>query len=618
MKSFLILIFCIVLVGCTSEQVNKTATIPPTHTQYSTIPTSTEFPSPTYTPKSSPTTTTAKGTITLAPTLKITPTSEPTKTEKPFESWLVYYTSDYEAGGYILNYFAWNSITEKSIHLIGLENEFISDISPDGKRALISGTNTLSIIDFSIGERNEIIKVDGIVSFAKWWHGNPGVIFLLLMDEWGEGAGWAGKPAIVNEDGSGFRLLDNNNIWVYPVISPDGQSIAFSKGVIGAYLYREGKTVLFDMKSYGYSPAKDTYISSPSWSPDGKKLAWMVQTGDNHCAVVFDLENHSSDILQQFYGRWEAGGFYPSPTWSPDGSWLTYSSFSSNSYENGLWLHDLSNQIDDIHLGGNGLFWHPSGKYFIFQIWDQETKENESWLLEVGSWEKRKINLPVNVRFKSWHNQISLPKLTMQPTAKPTSKPTFTRTPMKSANKTPVPSNSILWSDDFNDGNADSWYPAQGEWIVKEDETGNYVYEGTGPVDYPQTWLGGIGDEWKDYAFESRIRIVKGGLFILVRAYQGRYFYNALLPDNGTVSLAKWHNGQYEVYLSTDYKIRKNVWYLVRVEILGQRYSIFIDGKLVASYVHPDESPIVQGGIGYYISGGDKVQIDDVRVWVLK
>ena len=144
------------------------------------------------------------------------------------------------------------------------------------------------------------------------------------------------------------------------------------------------------------------------------------------------------------------------------------------------------------------------------------------------------------------------------------------------------------------------------------------MYEGTGPIDYPQTWLGGIGDDWKDYAFESKIRIIKGGVFILARAYQGRYFYNANLPDNGTISLARWLNGQYEVYQGTDYKIRKNIWYLVRVEIVGQKYSLYIDDNLVASYVHPDDSPIVQGGIGYYISGGDKVQIDDVRVWALR
>jgi hypothetical protein len=203
-------------------------------------------------------------------------------------------------------------------------------------------------------------------------------------------------------------------------------------------------------------------------------------------------------------------------------------------------------------------------------------------------------------------------------TQTPTSTPTPQPTPSPTITKTIIPTSAILFSDNFEIGNGDKWKSSQGKWTVKKDENGNNVFEGTGPNNYPQTWLGSLGDQWRDYAFESKIRIIKGGVFVLVRAYQSNNFYNAYLPAGGTISLAKWENGKYyNVYSNTSFYIDSNIWYLVRVEIIGQTYKLYINDELVTSYTHDAQSPIIQGGIGYYIGGNDIVQVDDVKVWKL-
>jgi hypothetical protein len=61
-----------------------------------------------------------------------------------------------------------------------------------------------------------------------------------------------------------------------------------------------------------------------------------------------------------------------------------------------------------------------------------------------------------------------------------------------------------------------------------------------------------------------------------------------------------------------------NKWYLIRVEIKGQQYKLYIDNKLIASHFYPSDSPVIKGGAGYYVGGGETVQIDDTRVWTLK
>ena len=201
-----------------------------------------------------------------------------------------------------------------------------------------------------------------------------------------------------------------------------------------------------------------------------------------------------------------------------------------------------------------------------------------------------------------------VPTFTMTPRATNTPKPTFT----------PVPVSAILFFDDFQDGKANKWDATVGTWVVKKNESGQFVYQGSGPNNYPQTWpVQHATQKWTDYAFESKIRIINGGVFILVRA-NGSNFYNVFLNSNDTnIALAKWINGQYTVVKNINHSISVNKWYLVRIEIVGQTYNLFIDDNLITTYKYESDSPVVSGTIGYYIGGGNIVQFDDVRVWTL-
>ena len=171
-----------------------------------------------------------------------------------------------------------------------------------------------------------------------------------------------------------------------------------------------------------------------------------------------------------------------------------------------------------------------------------------------------------------------------------------------------------LWFENFEDGVADGWTTYFSTWEVVEDESSNYIWRGTGPDDYPQAWL---TKDWTDFAFQTRVRIRNGGVLICTRAQGGSSFYNAYLPDGGTVSLAKYSDGDYTVYLTTDYQIYRDTWYLTRVEVEGAEYRLYIDGELVATHVDYD-SPLLQGGIGFYMGGGDTIEFDDIRVWLFQ
>jgi hypothetical protein len=77
----------------------------------------------------------------------------------------------------------------------------------------------------------------------------------------------------------------------------------------------------------------------------------------------------------------------------------------------------------------------------------------------------------------------------------------------------------LLFSDDFNDGNADGWTPvgSGGDWAVEDDASfGSMVYSQedttyTTTSTYDTYWRSYGTDSWTNYTFKTKIKIVSGG-----------------------------------------------------------------------------------------------------------
>ncbi|MGI8407150.1 MAG: protein kinase domain-containing protein [Actinomycetota bacterium] len=155
--------------------------------------------------------------------------------------------------------------------------------------------------------------------------------------------------------GTGVKRLTENDIWEsYPSWSPDGRLIAFSSydadGVSKIWiLRRNGRArVLLNL---GVSEAIEH--ASLSWSPDGKRIVYSF--GSQGIFVV-DLESRTKERI--------TGG--TDPEWSPDGETVVFSSGA-------LWLMNPDGserrrltEPTDPNPGHSEPTWSPDGTQIVF------------------------------------------------------------------------------------------------------------------------------------------------------------------------------------------------------------------------------------------------------------
>jgi hypothetical protein len=170
---------------------------------------------------------------------------------------------------------------------------------------------------------------------------------------------------------------------------------------------------------------------------------------------------------------------------------------------------------------------------------------------------------------------------------------------------------SVLFQDDFEDGNADGWTTIGGNWGVVADGA-SQVFNQSNVLNEALAFAGG---GWSNYTYSAKVKLLNSAANagLTFRAINANNYYMFRI-NNSTkaVELYKKINGTLTLLSSAAFSNSINQWYTLKVTASGNQITGYVDDIQMISWTN-NISELSSGFIGFRMHGAT-ASFDDVIV----
>jgi TolB protein len=275
----------------------------------------------------------------------------------------ILFTSNRDAGMFQLYTMAADGSNVKRATDEAIEaSEF--ELSPDRSKAVFVSTRKgrpdLFIADLSSGKVSQLTDDQALETTPTWSPDGRKVVFLSYRTG-------RGQLHIIDVDGSNLRkLTQGSGEESQPVFSPDGSKVVYTVKLDR----REANLRVVDVATgqftiIGQNPAKAVEIE-PQWSPDGKRLAFVVMSGDATNVYTMNADGSERRALTSSEGYDRNN----SPRWSADGQKLVFLGLRRPSARQAIYVINADGSGAREVIGGLEEHlvarWTPKGDEIVF------------------------------------------------------------------------------------------------------------------------------------------------------------------------------------------------------------------------------------------------------------
>jgi dipeptidyl aminopeptidase/acylaminoacyl peptidase len=188
---------------------------------------------------------------------------------------------------------------------------------------------------------------------------------------------------LMDPDGTNIRPIISNLNAQNPSWSPDGKQLAFDDG-----------TTIYTVNVDGTGLKRLLNGSEPAWSPDGKTIAFTSQTTDEGVVDIFTIDIATGQAARLT----RAPNNDQSPAWSPDGKGIVFVSFRSGEPE--LYRMNADGSDQAPLPGATGYVsdptWSPDGTEIAY------VDAGAIWTIGADGSSLRQLTIPISAGSPSW------------------------------------------------------------------------------------------------------------------------------------------------------------------------------------------------------------------------